>query len=71
MQIEAAAAFQHSVQVRETHGHHRHIGHNIVVIENAPHFIKKHGELAATGHDFIEGLSRGFVPRPSIFEGLY
>ncbi len=67
--IRTAIIDIHPVQFQHPHGHHRQIGHHVVLAQKRPHRLQhgQGGDVAGAA-DVLKGLLGTLVPRPCVVE---
>src|SRR5665213_809115 len=71
VQVQRSGWLQHPVQFQQPNGHHREIGHHVVLAEKRAHRPQQVGGVGVAGaQHLIEGVLGLLPPMPGIFEGF-
>ena len=70
MEVDATRWLEDSVEFGEALGHHREVGHHVVLAEEVSHGLEQFAELVGSlGDDFLVGALGLEGPVPGVVEG--
>ena len=70
MEVDTSGWFEHAVEFGEALGHHREVGHHVVLAEELAHGLEQLGQLVgAVGDDLLVGALGVEGPVPGVVEG--